>query len=274
MGPLARLAVARGATYAQIDELLRSAFVDAARAAHPDIPRSRAVSRISAATGLNRREVTRRIHDEPVEAPRRSPATETFARWLSDPAFRSGGKPLESLPRQGAAPSFEALAQGITKDVHPRSVLEEMCRLGLARIDEATDSVVRLRERFVPVDDELRLFGLLGANVGDHLSAAVANVLSRPPRNLEQAVFADGLSAHSVEQLRPLVKEQWQALVQSLVPTVRELIDQDNASGREQNQRLRVGMYAYAEEMPELAREPIAAVGAPKKRAASRRKEA
>ena len=61
MAPLARLAVARGTRYAQIDELLRSAFIDAAREAHPDVPANRAVSRVSAATGLNRREVTRLI---------------------------------------------------------------------------------------------------------------------------------------------------------------------------------------------------------------------
>ncbi|HEX6707316.1 MAG TPA: DUF6502 family protein [Albitalea sp.] len=249
MAPLARLAVARGMQYAQFDELMRSAFVEAAREAHPDVPPHRAVSRVSAATGINRREVSRLIKAETPEAPKRAPATELFARWLTDPTLRHRGAPRPTLPRQGAAPSFESLAQSVTKDVHPRSLLEELCRLGLTKVDESSDSVVLLRETFVPAGDDKRLFGFLGANVGDHLSAAVANVLGQTPRHLEQAMFADGLSRESLERLRPIVREQWQTLVRAIVPMVRQFIEEDEAAARPQDQRLRIGMYAYAESM-------------------------
>ncbi|HEY0821857.1 MAG TPA: hypothetical protein VGD46_23985 [Rhizobacter sp.] len=57
--PLAELAIARGLHHADLDELLRAAFVDAALAAHPDVTPHRAVSRVSTATGLHRREVSR-----------------------------------------------------------------------------------------------------------------------------------------------------------------------------------------------------------------------
>jgi hypothetical protein len=235
--------------YAEFDELMRSAFVEAAREAHPDVPAHRAVSRVSAATGLNRREVSRLIKADTPEAPKRAPATELFARWLTDPSLRHKGAPRASLPRQGAAPSFESLAQSVTKDVHPRSLLEELCRLGLAKVDEASDSVMLLRETFVPSGDDKRMFGFLGANVGDHLSAAVANVLGQSPRHLEQAMFADGLSRESLERLRPVVSEQWQTLVRAIVPMVRQFIEEDEAAARPQDQRLRIGMYAYAEPM-------------------------
>ena len=132
MGPLARLAVAHGLRFAELDELMRLAFVSAARDAHPDVPAHRGVSRVSAATGLNRREVTRLMKATAPEPAKRSHATELFTRWLSDPALRKKGVPLRALPRQGKAPSFESLAQSVTKDVHPRTLLEEVCRLGLA----------------------------------------------------------------------------------------------------------------------------------------------
>jgi hypothetical protein len=259
MAPLARLAVARGMQYAQFDELMRAAFVQAAREAHPDVPSHRAVSRVSAATGINRREVTRLLKAESPEAPpRRAPATEIFARWITDPTLRHQGAPLKSLPRQGAAPSFESLAQSVTKDVHPRSLLEELCRLGLARVDDETDSVVLLRETYVPSGDDKRLFGFLGANVGDHLSAAVSNVLGASPRHLEQALFADGLSSESLERLRPIVSEQWQSLVRAIVPVVRQFIEEDEAAARTQDQRLRIGMYSYAEPIERPAAAPAA----------------
>jgi Family of unknown function (DUF6502) len=244
--PLATLAVERGVPYAQLDELLRGAFVEAARTAHPTVSAQRGASRISAATGLTRREVTRLLQP-PVatEASRSSPATQVFSRWLTDPALRAADGTARALPRQGPPVSFESLAQSVTKDVHPRTLLEELLRLGLARVDDSGDSVHLLRETFVPSDDEARMFGFLGANVGDHLRGAVANVLAQGPRNIEQALFAHGLSSESIANLRPLVAQQWQAVARGLVPAVQQFIDDDVTAGRQADQRVRVGLYMY-----------------------------
>jgi Family of unknown function (DUF6502) len=245
--PLATLAVERGVPYAELDELLRGAFVQAARTAHPTVSAQRGASRISAATGLTRREVTRLLQPPVTTEPNRSsPATQVFSRWLTEPQLRSADGKARALPRQGPPVSFESLAQSITKDVHPRTLLEELLRLGLARVDEATDTVQLLRETFVPTGDEARMFGFLGANVGDHLRGAVANVLAQGPRNVEQALFADGLSSDSITELRPLVAQQWQSVARSLVPLVQQFIDADVAAGRPADQRLRVGLYMYA----------------------------
>lgn len=248
--PLARLAVAQGLPYAQAEALLKLAFLEAGREAHGGHAQ-RAVSRISAATGLSRREVTRLLQrPEGEPARRRSPATELFTRWLSDPALRTPeGRPM-ALPRQGPAPSFESLAQAVTRDVHPRSLLEELCRLGLAELDAAGETVHLLRETYVPQGDLVRMLGFLGANVGDHFSAAVANVLTDGKRHFEQALFADELSGESLEQVRRLVTEQWQALLTALVPAITRLIEEDRAAGRAQDQRLRIGLYTYTDAMP------------------------
>lgn len=273
LAPLARLAVARGVRHAQLDELLRGAFVAAARDAHPDVPAHRSVSRVSAATGLHRREVTRLMTAEAPELPRGSLATQLFTRWLSDPALRRKGVPLRTLPRLGAAPSFESLAQSVTKDVHPRTLLEETCRLGLAAYDEKKDAVSLLRDRFVPDSDDRRMFGFLGNNVGDHLAATVSNVLNQQPRQLEQAVFADELSPLSIERLQPLVREQWQALLRELAPAMQKMLDEDEAEDRPRNQRLRVGMYAFAGPMAVVPDAPAKKRAAPARTAGSRRRK-
>lgn len=250
MAPLARLAVARGLQYGQLDGVLRRVLVDAARAVHTDVLAHRSVSRVSATIGLNRREVGRLLQsaNAAMSAARRSPATEAFTRWLSEPQWQRDGRPLPVLPRLGAAPSFESLAASVTKDISARSLLEELCRLGLASVDEANDSVRLMRDRFVPTGDTERLLGFLGANVGDHLSAAAANLQHEAaPPHLEQAIFAAGLSGTSVERLRPIVREQWQTMLKDMVPMLRQFIDDDKAAGRALDHRVRVGMYAYAE---------------------------
>jgi len=246
--PMARLAIARGLPYAAVDDLLRGAFVKAARDAHPGLPPHRMVSRISTATGLNRREVTRLVGAGGLAAsPRRWPAGEVFTRWLSDPSYGQTRRKTRRLPRQGPAPSFEALAQSVTRDVHPRSLLDELCRLGLARWDDSTDMVELQSDALVPKGDTARMFAFLGENVGDHLSAAVANVTADRPAHLEQAVYADDMSAESVASVRELVGERWQALLGEFVPVLEQLIADDKAAGRLQDRRVRIGLFTYSD---------------------------
>ena len=256
--PLAQLCIAKGIRIRAVEDRLRGAFVQAARDAHPGQLSTRLPSRISATTGLTRREVARlerqpdRTHD-----PRRSPITELFTRWLSDPGLRDpANKPLR-LPRQGPAPSFESLAQSVTRDVHPRTLLDELCRLQLAAHDAASDSVQLLREAFVPRGDWARMLAFLGDNVGDHFRAAVANVLQDGKQQIEQSIFADELSTESLAQARELMTQLWRTLLAQVAPQLEELIDADRESGRAQDHSLRIGLFTWSQAMATNRNDPL-----------------
>ncbi len=257
MDAVARLAVARGLPFAVAEDMLKSAFIHSAAAANPGVPAHRNVSRISTATGISRREVTRLTQPgrrgEPGQPERmpRSVASEVFAHWRTQAPYRDAkGEPL-TLPRQGAAPSFESLAQAVTRDVHPRSLLDELCRLGLAQIDATADTVTLLRDAYVPHGDRVRMMGFLGENVGDHLSGAVDNVLAGDRMHFEQALFADGLSAASIASVRPAVAAHWQALLAAMVPQLETLVDADKQAQAAPPHRLRLGLYTYYEAQPQ-----------------------
>jgi Family of unknown function (DUF6502) len=266
LGPLAHLAVARGVPFALVDEMLRAAFVTTAHAAHPDLPEHRRASRVSAATGLNRREVNRLLARQSA-APRaaeagaaRSPAAMVFAHWRSSAAYRTRAGAPRVLPRTGSAPSFESLAHEVTRDVHPRALLEELLRLNLAVHDTARDTVALSKQAFVPRGDAERMAQWLGANVGDHLQAAVANTLGRKPEYFEQAIAATGLSAQSIARLRPLMQAQWQRLTDEMVPLLEQWIDDDDARAgaeRSNTHRVRLGLYAF-DDTPDQPAEPAA----------------
>ena len=248
--PLARLAVARGVPFTMVEALLKQAFVDAARSVHGASGQpNRMVSRIATATGLTRREVTRLTQPAAPTAkaaPRRSLASEVFARWMSDPTYRTRKGP-KALPRIGAAPSFEALAQSVTRDVHPRSMLDELIRLGLAAHDETSDRVTLVRETFVPRGNVERMMSLLGANVGDHLAGAVDNVLGDGSRHFEQALFADGLPPDAMLRLREVVLAQWKDLRASIVPALEAMLDAERQAGRDDGARVRIGLYTFTD---------------------------
>ena len=257
LGPLARLAVARGLSAAALEEALRLALVQAADAQHAGLLPHRRVSRISTATGLHRREVTRLVQrlreGQSHAAPsRRSPASEVFAQWCTDPRFCDRRGHPRVLPRQGTSsrrPSFEMLAQSVTRDVHPRSLLDELLRLGLATLNEARDTVALTADAFVPRGDAGRMLHFLGANVGDHLAAAVDNVLADGRRHLEQAVFADGLSEASLVTVRTLIARHWKRLHDELVPALQRQVAQDRHTP-DARQRLRVGLYSFEAALP------------------------
>jgi hypothetical protein len=252
LSSVAQLAVARGMTYAEVDDMLKLAFVQSASKAHEGLLAHRKVSRISTTTGINRREVTRLVQERPRAAgPARSLASEVFTMWRTQRPYRDARGQPKQLPRQGPKPSFESLAQSVTRDVHPRSLLDELCRLGLAEWDESADTVRQAEAGFVPHGDTVRMLGFLGDNVGDHLRAAVANVLtdsggtSRP--HVEQAIFADGLSEASLAQVLPTVRKQWAQLLSAVVPELEALVNADALTEPVPTGRFRVGLFSYQE---------------------------
>lgn len=251
--PLARLCVGRGLPFAQAEELFKRAYVAAAR----EVRRAqgaatvRDVSQVAVATGLHRREVTRIGEAVTARAVQRPvPATQLVTRWLADPKLRHRNGRLRKLPRQGAAPSFEALAASITRHVHPRSLLDELLRRGLVQLSTDGETVELVADRITPTEDEARLFGFLAANAGDHLAAAVANVLHGDRRHFEQAIFSDSMSTEGLAQCRALVQQQWQLLLQNTVPALQQMIEDDRAQGRAADQRVRIGLYSFNEPTP------------------------
>jgi len=244
--PIARLCLANGISFATAEEVLKRAFVQEAAAMQPGAPEHGKVSRISTVTGINRREVTRLTASETPELTTKQPlASEVVARWTTDPAWRDcDGKPL-TIKRLGTELSFEALAQSITRDVHPRSILDELIRMELVSYDENLDLVSLTRNNFVPKNDAELMLSFLSDNVGDHLNAAIANVLHDGTSHLEQAVFADELSAESLKAFLPVVMTHWNALHEKMVPALSSLIEEDKRAGRTQDQRVRIGLYTF-----------------------------
>jgi hypothetical protein len=273
LAPLARVAVDQGVQFGQMEELLKQAMVQAAvQATRQGQGEPAPVSRLSVITGIHRKEVKRLLEPtEPAQlAASVTPAAELFTRWLTSRDWQGAdGKPF-ALPRRPPpddAPSFELLARSITTDVHPRTLLDELIRLELVAHDLETDRVVLRADSFVPAVQLQTMLEFLGANVGDHLAAARANVAAslrsaqqpdiapiRPPF-VEQALFADGLSAQSVTAAIEQTRLFWGTLLRSLAPELEQLEAQDKADGRPADQRIRIGLYCYAEPASPLSPE-------------------
>ena len=253
--PLVRWLLRHGVRYGALASALKHLFVAVARAELTESGAKVTDSALSVMSGVHRKDVRQlasgqqEINAAAALSP--TPASQLFTRWVTDPLFRgTDGRPRR-LPRTGLAPSFESLAREVCTDVHPRTLLEELVRLGLATWQG--DEVVLQADSFVPAPGRNEAAALLSANVADHLAAAVHN-LTRPssPKFLEQSVYADGLSLASVEALGTLARELWKGDFERMVAEATQKVQLDDALDPAlAAMRMRFGVYYYFEPMSE-----------------------
>lgn len=252
--PVARWLLRNGVNYVGLAQALKSVFLAEAR---KELERTGAKvtdSALSVLSGVHRKDV-RTWTGEAVdlEAQTPTPASKLFTRWLTHPTYReqAGGevRPMARLPRSGSGLSFESLAREISSDVHPRTLLEELVRLGLVVVEG--DSVVLAATSFTRSAQDQQAMALGAANVADHLNAAVHNLtLGAQQRFLEQSVFAGGLSEESVQALAELARELWQPAFQAMVAAATRHYEQDRVRGGARH-RMRYGVYFYRERQGE-----------------------
>ena len=213
--PLARLAIAKGIRFADVSERLRRAYFDAA----VDVAGENATSsNLSVMTGLQRRDVTRLLKsNDQIDIAAPNPLSRLVALWLVE----FDGAPL---PQHGSLESFDALARQIRKDIHPRTLLDRLVASGTVGI-EGTE-VRLLKKAHVPLEGSDEQIRYLGQNVGDHLAAAVGNVLGDPP-SFDLAVHYDGLSDDSVSEPQTLWRERMTPVLEELNAKASEYQNQE-----------------------------------------------
>ncbi|MGF1444659.1 MAG: DUF6502 family protein [Pikeienuella sp.] len=216
--PIVRAMIARGLSYPVLTELLKELFVSEA-ISHFGIAGKRMTdSRISILTGLQRRDIrTIRDAESQDDGPRSmGPIPRVIALWTSDARFAEDGGPL-ALLRMGEN-SFETLVLEVGKDVHPRTILDEMLRLGLAEHDADTDRVALTADSLVPSGNEGLLLAYYSANLGDHAEAATQNLMAAPAPGpfFERAVHYNKLSPASVAHLETLARARQMAVLEEL----------------------------------------------------------
>lgn len=237
--PLSRLLVAKGVQFANLIERLKGHYVRAAFALNEDKATD---SRLSVMTGLQRREIVRLRQFMPRES-KPNHLSRLIAMWQTNPQYSKDGQALE-LPRLGEAPSFEALALDIRKDVHPRTMLDALEKAGTVKVDEETQTVQLLATAYVPLSGSDEQLNYLADNIGDHLFAAVENVLGRDPAFFERAVHYSGLTEEQVTTLTERFERGQMALLEELnLEAARMKAEASENATR----RFRAGGYFYSE---------------------------
>lgn len=250
--PLVRLLVRHGVTYPAFAAALKRVFLDAARAelAAKDMPQTD--SAVTLLSGVHRRDVRQLARLTPAAKPPASAeplslAAQVVARWMA------------ARPRRGAASrahaalltraDFDALVAGVSSDVRPRAMLDELVRLGVAR--EGESGIELLADGFAPRQGFAETASLLAANLADHAATAAQN-LQGDANFLEQAVFVDQISAASAAQLQAVAVQAWREAFRSVMGEAQARFNADASLPEpERSHRARFGVYFHAAEAAE-----------------------
>jgi len=253
LSPLVTMLLHEGLTYPHFAQALKQVFLESAATIIDEREGRSNDSNISMLSGVHRKDVRewRKVGKPRPPARTLSVAMQVFARWASDPAYRDEQGEPRLLERGGASGSFEELAAAVSNDVHPRTVLEELLRLGVVATDKqgGEGKTTRLRlcaGAFVPREGYAEMLQLFSDNVGDHLAAAARNLAGSEAPLLEQSVYANGLTTESADALNTLSRGLWAGVFQQMVRTATLLSKQDEGVDGA-DERVRLGMYFYRE---------------------------
>lgn len=233
--PIVRVLIARDMLFPAASDALKHAYLEAAEKDFSLDGKPLTDSRVHLLTGLQRRDIKSLRKSGSDLSPSAGPVARVTGLWRAE----FGSAPLS---RTGPPPSFEALVNKVSKDVHPRTILDELVRLGLVTIEE--DLLHLSGPANVPSRDDRAMLDYFAANVGDHAMAAADNMAAAPDPgpHFERAVHYNRLSAASVAELDGLARKLFGDALATLNARAAKLQHRDGGDG---SQRVRMGAYIW-----------------------------
>ena len=252
--PFVKLMLANNLTYTFAIDVLKTLFVEVADQDFTIDNKRQTDSRISLMSGVHRKDVKRlrELHPdvEDVMPGNVSLGSQLIALWNANPAFVDAEglpKPLPRFASDNADASFESMVRSLSTDIHPRAVLDEWLRLGVARLDE--DNFVHLTtDMFIAQEGFDEKVYYFGHNLHDHASAAVSNVIGQRPGFFERCVHYDELSQQSVMAIADFAQKQGMKALRSVNKVADEAAMGDKLA-KNANMRMTYGVYFYSEAM-------------------------
>ncbi len=215
--PLVRILLRNGIAYGSFAELAKKTYVDVAFEDFAPKGKKQTVSRVSAMTGLTRKETKRlRELDKPDAGgseQRYNRAVRVISGWLNDPRFLdAAGQPAE-LPVEGEDTSFAALVKKYSGDVTTQAMLAV---LQTASSVEKTERGIRLvRHAYLPGKDPREKLAILGTDTAELIATIDHNLVAADgERRFQRKVSDHHVRADALPAFRALSAEKSQTLLE------------------------------------------------------------
>ncbi len=249
--PLVRVLLRNGMSYGVFAELARKVYVDVAFADFAQPGRKQTISRVSAMTGLTRKEV-KRLSELPETGDasthqRFNRAIRVLTGWLNDERFRDARGPAV-LPVEGAG-SFAELVKHYSGDVPTQAMLSVLEAAGT--IEREGERVRLVKHAYVPAGDSIEKIRILGVDSGeliatiDHNLTADADAL-----RFQRKVSYDSVPTPVAHAFQRLSARKSQVLLETFNAWLAEH-ENEPADDADPRKRVSVGIYYFEQDSTE-----------------------
>ena len=258
--PLVRIMLRNGIPAKALTEMVRQTFVDVADEEFVIEGKRQTIARIAVITGLNRKEVARLRANEPLEEDDEgwwNRAAHVLGSWLRDDAFLDRkGDPLD-LPLVGDSPTFTDLVRKHSGDMYPRSIADELLRLGAI---EEVDGKLRMTHRgYVPGSDPERLVEIFGIDTSELMETIDHNLQAATDeeRLFQLKVLSDNVPVEHLDEFNAYSSRLARPVLEELAHWLSERDKGRDWSGEDQRVQVGLGIFQINRE----ARRPASPAG-------------
>jgi hypothetical protein len=252
--PLVRILLAHGVGFDSFMEMTKRAYVNVGMREFAITGKRESIARVSALTGLTRRDVQRVLQEraalEVDTGERFERAARVIAGWVRDPDFADAGDQPRPLALEDTPTGFGALVRRYSSDMPMRAVYDELLRVGAVTL--LPDGQLRLLERaYVPRASAADKLGILGTDVADLIRTIDHNFergISEP--RFQRKVVYDNLPSEAAARFRAMSAVNAQQLLERLDEWL-AAHDRDITPGVAGNGRVRagIGIYYFQEDL-------------------------
>ena len=253
MSPLVRILLRHGISYAEFAEVAKAVYVETAIKDFKVVGRKATRTRIAVITGLTRKEVKRVIDDAIKERYELKTSYNRLGRvlvgWYTDPEFIGPyGMPLELQYESGSSGdiTFSYLVRKHSGDMSPRSVLDELVRVGaVLEIDGGWYRV--LRRDYIPEAQGVHHFERVGGVISNFINTVDFNMTKSAPGKgrFERMVVADdGIRVEDLPKFDAMLRDRCQAMLEEIDNWLTKLPKPDASRGDEVV-KTGLGIYHY-----------------------------
>ena len=253
--PLVRILLRHGISFAEFAEVLKSVYVEIAVTEFKVQGKRGTKSRIAVITGLTRKEVSRVIELAGAEGDggrsNLNRVARVLAGWHTDPDFIGPyGMPMEIRYEESEITdiSFSILVRRYSGDMSPRSMLDELMRVG-AVIETEPGWLKVLRRVYEPQTLAQDNFERVGEVVKNFIDTVDFNLQKEQlgAGRFERVVYSPvGIRNADIQKFDLYVKERCQALLEEIDNWIAQL-DEPEKSDESNVRHTGVGIYQYIE---------------------------
>ena len=237
---LCRGFIKRGVTLPVVVNILKETIVQAA-IDQSENDKDLTNSRISLITGVHRKDVSAIKGSGNPKIPPKSLNARVIAQWMGNPKFLEVDGSPAKIKKTGAK-SFEELVVSVSKDIRPRTLLDEWSKRGFVSIE--TDEITLNIQNYKPNDSEDESLHFFGENLADHIAVCTHNISNIEDRCFERASYADNLSAESIKKLETIVHERAMIMLIDINKIALQMVHEDRSKNVAKF-RYKFGTYFY-----------------------------